>query len=465
MNRSILIVPAVVALSSTALSQSLLPQPRMGQPVPGLSAAELARFEAGKLAFELPISVAEGRGPIFNDNSCDHCHLSPATGGFSLKSVTRFGTTDMLGNFDPLANLGGSLLQFQSIDDANCLETVPPEATVTALRITPPAFGAGLVQGIPDADIEANAITPPSGIGTVSGIAHKFPIPEDPSGNLHVGRFGWKAQDATMLDFSGGASMNELGLTNYLNPTDSAPNGDASKLLICDTVADPEDVQDGEGFFKIERMEDFQRMLAAPPQTPKSGMIGETIFGNIGCAQCHVPSWTSGTVADIPALSGQTIKPFSDFLLHDMGALGDGIVQGAGTEQEMKTSPLWGMVSRTGYLHDGRATGGLFADNVATAVDHHLGEAAASRAAWLALSQADKDALARFLQSLGRGEFDNDIDNDVDEFDWFIIESMVTGPAAGTYTPDDDEAFADADQDGDIDLADWAVMQRAFGGV
>ena len=143
-----------------------------------------------------------------------------------------------------------------------------------------------------------------------------------------------------MLSFSGDASLNEMGLTNALVGTENAPNGNQALLQQYDLVPDPEDQPDGEGFTRIERMDDFQRFLAPPPQTPKSGMTGETLFNTIGCATCHVASYTTGSTPET-ALSGKVIHPYSDFLLHDMGSLGDGIVQGMGTEKLMRTSSLW----------------------------------------------------------------------------------------------------------------------------
>lgn len=436
-------------------------QPRMGEPVPNLTPAQIARFEAGRLAFNKSFTAEEGLGPIMNDNSCAACHALPRVGGSGSKVVTRFGNSGP--PFDPLENLGGSLLQAETIMP-KCQEFVPPEANVTTLRITPSAFGTGLVEAIKAGEIIRLELMPPPG---VSGRAHRVHALEDPpEARRKVGRFGWKAQVATLLSFSSDASLNELGFTNRFLVAENAPNGNQKLLDLCDNVPDPEDGPDAEGFHAIDRQADFQRFLAQPPQTPRTNMQGEPLFVTIGCAACHVATpYVTGAAE--PPLAGQTIKPFSDFLLHDMGSLGDGIVQGDATEVEFRTPSLWGLRARAkiALLHDGRVTGGTLAENVRAAIAAHDGEALASGAAFAALSTADQDRVVRFLLSLGRAEFDEEGDDDVDDLDWFFLEAngRFTGPGS-FFTPDDPAAVADFDADGDFDLVDFTVMQRAMTG-
>ena len=449
---------ALALLGAGAGAQEI--QPRMGEPLPGLSAAQVARFEAGRVAFERVLTAAEGLGPIMNDHSCASCHQTPRVGGSGAKVVTRFGNSGP--PFDPLANLGGSLLQFQTIL-AMCQEFVPPEANVVIGRITTSTFGSGLIQSIAASDIVAREVNPPPG---VSGRAHRVKVFEDPNGaRPRIGRFGWKAQQATLLSFSADASLNELGFTNRFLTTENAPNGNQQLLAQCDAVPDPEDHADPQGVFDIDKQADFQKFLAPPPQTPRNGMPGEALFTSVGCASCHFPTYVTGP-AEAP-LGGQTIRPYSDFLLHDMGSLGDGIVQGMATETEARTPPLWGMRSRAviGLLHDGRATGGSLEQNVLSAIADHDGEAAASAASFAALPVPDQDRVVRFLLSLGRPEFDQEGDFDVDDLDWFFMQSgnMFTGPGS-FFTADDPAAVADFDQDGDFDLVDFMVMQRAVTG-
>ena len=264
-----------------ALAQT--PQPKMGAPLAGLTPAELQRFDAGRVDFTHTFQVGEGLGPIFNQASCASCHNNPIGGPGSIK-VFRFGFYDEKGvGWDPLESLGGSLQQLNTINIAY-QESIPPSANVTAQRVTPSVLGDGLIEAIADADILANQTTPPS--PTVSGVAHMVVPLETPGGAQRVGRFGWKAQVATMLSFSGDAALNEIGFTNRLLGTESAANGVPPGAF--DTVPDPEDGPDGQGQHFIDRITDFQRYLAAPPQTPRSGMTGETLFNSVGCAHCHI---------------------------------------------------------------------------------------------------------------------------------------------------------------------------------
>lgn len=458
--RKPLLIPCVLAsLAGTVQAQEY--QPRMGEPVRGLTPTELAAFEAGKIEFETILEKVDGLGPIFNDSSCAQCHSTPAVGGSSTRTVTRFGLAAAGGNpFDPLAQFGGSLLQSSALAEMppEHFDAIPAIADVITLRQTPHTFGAGLLEGIANADIEAKELNPPNGF--LSGRVH-WATPVE-GGAPMAGRFGWKGGVPTVLTFSADASVNEMGLTNRFFQTENAPQGDPAILALYDTVSDPEDsLVPGAG--RIDRQAAFQRYLAAPPQTPRSGMAGAVVFETIGCADCHTPGYTTGSLPEA-ALSNQVIRPYSDFLLHDMGTLGDGIADGAASETEMATRALWGLAFRDAYLHDGRATGGTFEQNVSDAINWHDGEADYSRQNFNALTPSDVDDLLAFLRSLGRPEFDFDFDGDVTEFDWFFLEPLVTGPGAGSVGPDDAGAEADVDQDGDIDLEDFMQLQLAFTG-
>ena len=335
------------------------------------------------------------------------------------------------------------------------------QANHTAERGTPIVFGAGLVESIPDSVLVDRANNQPFGlVGRVHGV---IPI-ETPGGPRRVSRFGWKGGVATVDSFSLDAALNEMGLTSQFLPVDNAPNGDQVLLGQCDTVMDPEDMPDMFGFTRTDRFTHFQRYLAPPAQAPRSGMSGEALFASVGCADCHVPSYTTGEVAEA-ALSGKLISPYSDFLLHDMGAAADGIAGGEATETEMMTRALWGLAQRVAYMHDGRATGGTFEQNVEMAIAEHMGTSLPSAMAYQALSQAEKDQVLAFLGSLGRAEFDWDTNNTIDEFDWFFLQQLVTGPVPATpLTPDDDGAIGDVDQDGDFDLVEFGQLQRVWTG-
>ncbi|MCH7814401.1 MAG: hypothetical protein IID40_10325, partial [Planctomycetes bacterium] len=166
-------------------------------------------------------------------------------------------------------------------------------------------------------------------------------------------------------------------------------------------------------------------------------------------------------------LSNQVIKPYSDCLLHDMGTLGDGIEQGGAGVTEMRSALLWGLRVRDAMLHDGRVAGGTFAARIAQVITLHGStgsEATAAAAAFEALSLGEQDALVAFLDSLGRAEFDQDGDGDIDLVDADAFFNCLTGPDAGAYTADDPCAISDVDQDADVDLYDNSLLQRAFTG-
>jgi len=364
--------------------------PPFGAPLPGLSPALGAAFVTGLGAFREEDTVASGLGPIFNNVSCVACHSEPAAGGGSTILETRFGRL-VNGQFDPLTALGGSLLQEKAIDPA-AQEVIPPEANIVAQRMTTPLFGAGLIEAIPDAEILANAAIPrPDGIAGKASL-----IIDVTTGQQRVGRFGWKAQQATLLAFAADAYLNEIGITSRYFPQENAPNGNAALLAKYDTVPDPEDTVDpATGKADIDLFTDFMRLLAPPPAlslTP-GAKLGGLVFGQIGCQHCHTPVMLTGPNA-IPQLSLKPVPLYSDLLLHNMGTLGDGIAQAAASPQQMRTAPLWGLRARSLYLHDGRAA------SVDAAVLLHDGEALAARNRYAALGATLKSQLLQFLESI-----------------------------------------------------------------
>ena len=211
------------------------PAPQVGGPLAGLTAAELAAFDAGKDEFLNVETPESGLGPIFNNVSCVSCHARPAPGGTSAVFVTRFGRT-VNGVFDPLESLGGSLLQEKAIDPA-VREHIPREANTIARRQTPPLFGLGLLEAIPDATLQALALRP-----AVDGITGKAAIITDvATGAQRIGRLGMKNQHASILGFSADAYLNEMGITNRFFPHENAPNGNTALLAKFDKTIDPED--------------------------------------------------------------------------------------------------------------------------------------------------------------------------------------------------------------------------------
>ncbi len=362
----------------------------LGNALTGLTDAQLAAFIDGRADFRTAETVAGGLGPIFNDVSCVACHDAGGTGGASRRTVTRFGRT-VNGVFDPLEHLGGSLLQARSINPA-IREVVPPEANTVARRVTTPLFGAGLIDAIPDSAIVAGTLQ-----RKPAGIAGKVSVVKDVvSGQNRIGRFGWKAQQATLLAFAADAYLNEMGITNRFFPTENAPNGNTALLARFDRVADIEDVADPlDGKTDVDRVADFMRYLAAPARgtATAASLAGEAIFNRLDCAVCHTPTMRTGR-HPVAALSEKTVGLYSDLLLHDMGTLGDGIAQGTAGARDMRTAPLWGLRARPVWLHDGRA------NTVDEAVRAHAGEAQSSRVRYEALSATERTQLLAFLDTL-----------------------------------------------------------------
>lgn len=466
------LVPAVMIVSAaSAMPGDIVVQPKAGAPLPGLTPEQLDRFEQGLERFEHTFTVEEGLGPNFNQNSCASCHAVPAVGGSGSITVTRFGFVDQkTGEFDPLEKLGGSLLQAEAIaldgfPTDHCLEVVPDAASFDIQRITNSALGLGLIEALPDSVIEDNETN------SATGRIHWVPALEDEPGSpLRAGRMGWKAQLATVLSFSADASFMEMGITNSIlpDPTPVYPNGDEALYLECNQVADPNDQPDKEGFAFIDRVTDFQRFASPPPQTPQSGMSGEATFMQIGCGSCHIPSYTTPddpTIED--ALRNQTFKPYTDFLLHNMGLLGDGIEQGDAGQLEIRAPALWGLLHRDPLLHDGRVGGGTFESRVIAAIDWHdvFGSAARDEAqAFDALSQPEKDQVVAFLASLGQLEFDADLDNAITDDDFNAFVGCYTGPR-GAYTPDDPCSIHDVNQDGAVDELDFGAFLSVYEGM
>ena len=367
---------------------------QFGKELDTLSMEERRVFRDAKAEFEEEEEAQEGLGPIFNHVSCVACHSIPVTGGSSpiLETRAQKLLDGVLFEFP-----GGSLFQVSAIRP-ECAEVVPVDANVRALRQTTPLFGAGLIEAIPDAQLEAYAALQARVSPGQAGRMHR--IVDVASGAVRIGRFGWKAQQATLLAFSGDAYVNEMGITNRLFPFENAPNGNLVQLAQCDPVADPEDAN--EDFVAFA---DYMRFLAPPPRSdqwerndnagghggPAQLQRGRAALESVGCAVCHRSGFT--TSSRTAALDRQRVDAFSDFLLHDVGT-GDGIVQGDAQGNEFRTSPLWGIAESGPYLHDGSAP------TIEAAIERHGNQAAVAREAFGHLSAADKEALLAFPDSI-----------------------------------------------------------------
>ena len=364
--------------------------PDFGDPLPALTAAQRERFDAGKADFQEIETVEDGLGPVFNDVSCASCHSVAAVGGGSAIVETRFGTvTD--GRFDPLSRLGGSLIQKHGIGAAaECEyldEIVPPDATIVAGRRTTPLFGLGLVDAVPDSTFRRLALAQKLDGDGIAGFVSV--VTNLSTGLPAVGKFGWKGQVPSLFQFAGDAYVNEMGITNPQFPDENCPAGDCASLS-CNPV--PELNDDGEG---VQKFADFMTFLAPPPRGPitVAAAFGEHVFHRIGCASCHVATLRTGTNAAV-ALDRVTFHPYSDFLLHDMGPLGDGITQNRATGRFMRTAPLWGVRKLTTFLHDGRAT------TLEQAILAHEGQGRRARDRYARLPGYEKSWLVAFLNSL-----------------------------------------------------------------
>ena len=230
-----------------------------------------------------------------------------------------------------------------------------------------------------------------------------------------MGKFGWKAQHASLVSFSADAYLNEMGITTPLLPSEPTSNGRSVESF--DQGGRPNDTTEA-----VLLSADFIRSTKAPARTPGSPAPGnrnpqrgptsrqvtldqgEQVFANTGCAICHTSSFVTaqagtlingGAYAVPAALGGVTIHPYSDFLLHDVGT-GDGIVQNGGqaTRNKIRTMPLWGLSKRRIFLHDGSA------NSIPDAINRHSGEAAAVISSFRKLSRQANQDLMNFLNSL-----------------------------------------------------------------
>ena len=399
--------------------------PGAGGPLNNLTADESVFFQDGVNRFAEVETVTGGNniglGPRFNSNQCLSCHLQPAPGGTSpaqnplIQIATLIGAKNVVPWFivpngpirearfkrNPNGTNDGevhNLFVITGRSDAPGCNIAQPDFLPAGnpltgqggnpniiFRIPTPLFGAGLIEGIPDsailANMQANASLK-SELG-ISGHANAHL-----SGNTNLSandgtitRFGWKAQNKSLLMFAGEAYNVEMGISNQLFPQErdetptclftATPNDTLNFTTAPTTTAtsNPAVISD------IESFANFLRMLAPPTPAPDTPSIvnGRAAFAKVGCVHCHTPSFTtgkmiasgSGTVPSV-ALSNQTVNLFSDILVHHMGkGLADGITQGSAGPDEFRTAPLWGVGQRVFFLHDGRTS------NLVEAIEDH----------------------------------------------------------------------------------------------
>lgn len=387
----VLISAPIFAAGTASLAFQGGPPP-LGGPLQGLTSAEIADFNQGRDKFLENESPQTGLGPVFNGVSCVNCHQAAAPGGASnnlgVSVVTRIGAR-VNGVYTDLTEVGGPVLQARSLRQfiPNYPipgEIVPPEAQFVSRRITTPLFGAGLLEAVPDSEILALEATPrPDG---VQGVANRVIDPA--TGGTRIGRFGWKAQHATLLGFASDAYLNEMGITNPLFPHENLPQGNTIPPG-ADPVPDPED-EGGD----VQAITNFMKYLAPPAPPITLNRQGQFLFDSIKCTSCHVQVLRTGPSFS-QAFAKVRVYAYTDLLLHSMGpALADGIEQGSAKGDQWRTAPLWGVSRRPFLLHDGRAT------TIDDAIRMHGGEASAARDRYIGLSQSNRDALLGFLSHL-----------------------------------------------------------------
>src|SRR6266478_3672477 len=390
--------------------------PGAGTALKGLTADENAFFQDGLVRFSQIESVTGGQnnglGPRFNSNSCLSCHVQPSVGGSSpatnpsIAIATLNGAKNVVPWFiaqngpvrearfkrNPDGTNDGEVHDLFVItgraDAAGCNIAQPdflpagqPQSGQGGnpniiFRIPTPVFGAGLIESIPDSAILANMKTD-SNLKKPMGIsghpnAHLSGNANHSSNDGTITRFGWKAQNKSLLMFASEAYNVEMGVTNQLFPQerDETPgclfNATPEDTLNFTATSTSTPSRNTAVVSDIEAFADFMRMLASPTPAPGTPSVvnGRAVFARVGCAHCHTPSLTTGakiasgsSTSPSAALSNQAANLYSDLIIHHMGkGLADGITQGAAGPDEFRTAPLWGVGQRVFFLHDGRTT-------------------------------------------------------------------------------------------------------------
>ncbi len=397
---------------------------------------DAATHQADQKTFEEVEQISDGLGPIYNAQSCRECHQNPVSGAASQVTELRVGHQGSDGRFFnpeiPIAHgteviTGRSLVNDRAIcpngafPSAEIQERVPETETIRTFRLSLNLLGDGFVEAVADQTLVDLAEQQcKSSHKKICGQILRVPIVEAP-GQMAVGRFGWKDQHASLLSFAADAYLNEMGITNRLQPDE------VTKL--CNTVSEPNDTPGPDGLSDIDHFARFIRATKAPARdtqqasTPASRK-GWALFQKTGCGTCHTESMNTapagtkingGTFTVPAALGSVTFHPYSDFLMHDVGT-GDGILQAIpehygkkvfrlmsdymskqdfeGSRNKIRTAPLWGVRLRPRLMHDGASV--TFRD----AIVRHAGEAKQVATQFEKLKREDQEAIIEFLKSL-----------------------------------------------------------------
>jgi len=383
-----------------------------GTPAVAPTARGNGRFEDNKFIFSERETIEDGLGPTYNDVGCVECHQSVDVGAFSQAMEFRAGH---ITNGAFVDAPGGQLIHARGTD-SDVVEHISTAETVKTFRVTTSTIGDGFVEAIANQTLSDNVAAQPL---AQRGTLTQVPVTEA-NNTLRFGRFGWKAQQASLLSFAGDAYLNEMGITNPFDGfggrsssaadagTHENPASTAEGVINVtfpspfDPVADPED--DGDDVLAFA---DFMAATRAPGRQnpiPAAATRGDSLFNAVGCNVCHTRTLvtaTAGTLINggaftVPAaLGSKIIHPFSDFALHNIGT-GDGIVQnaGQGSANQIRTAPLWGIRARNRLMHEGLNV------TIFDSIQLHAGQATAARNNFNALTAAQRNDLIAFVLSL-----------------------------------------------------------------
>ena len=376
---------ALAAINALVTAAACPPPLKPGDPLRGLTAEQLDRFNRGKEVFERAFTPETGLGPLFNADACGECHETPVTGGVG-DEIELHAAAFRNGICDPLADSGGPVFQLQvtpALKAALGIDQEPvPAGATRASRSTPAIMGFGLLDAVPDQDILLRADPYDKNHDGISGRPNRF-------FDGRLGRFGRKGFVPTLKEFNAGAFVIEMGITSPAIPTEETIGGRPLPAGV-DPVPEPEMSQED-----LDLADDFVRFLAPPMPQPLDleGERGKIIFGTIGCVGCHAPSLATGD-HPVRALRYKQVFAYTDLLLHDMGPERADICLGLAEPSEFRTEPLMGLRLREKFMHDGAAT------TVEQAIEQHGGEAAFARDRFRKLSARERAAVLKFLGSL-----------------------------------------------------------------
>lgn len=444
---------SLLLLPTLALAQVTVPlrKPfRLDRPAAGLDLKTVISASAGESLFSLPWVAApssttarDGLGPLFNVASCRGCHFRGGRGNGPAESgplpdsiVIRLGLKNQLngGKSAPDERYGGQLqprsvgfptnqgLTFSGegkpsvqyvtktfvYPDGEHKELRLPKYSVARLRYgklrallspryAPSLVGVGLIEEIPEEQITALSDPDDTNGDGISGKPNY--VLDVVERRVKLGRYGYKASQPTLLQQTADAFRNDIGITNSLFPKESCSENQSDCLSSKSGADAGEKYEIADDF--LEKVALYVRYFGVPERRNAQNARGAELFKEVGCEACHQASFRTRKQARVSEFSDTLIKPYSDFLLHDMGSeLGDGLVDHRAGPDEWKTTPLWGIGltkrvnPKATYLHDGRAR------TLEEAILWHGGEAESSKEKFANKSKAERRLILRFLTSL-----------------------------------------------------------------